>query len=246
MIENLFVKTFKRRIKPFLKILAALDFVLDLQTPNSKDLLPHLKNSKSQNFQDLFVLSHLELKRKGYFVEFGASNGIDLSNTFLLEYQFEWTGILAEPARSWHEALCKNRPNAIVEKLCIWKASDLLLPFNETMNKDLSTLDAFSDVDDHREIRQKGKKYDVTTISLIDLLAKNGAPNHIDYLSIDTEGSELEILTAFDFDRYTFGVITCEHNYTANREDIYKLLTSKGYTRKYQELSLWDDWYVKD
>lgn len=209
-------------------------------------LLPYLKNSKSQNFQDLFVLSQLGLKRKGFFVEFGASNGIDLSNTFLLEYQFEWNGILAEPAKYWHKALRKNRPKAIVEELCIWKVSDLQLPFNETMNKDLSTLDSLSNVDHHRDTRQDGTKYNVTTISLNDLLAKNGAPNYIDYLSIDTEGSELEILAAFDFERYTFGVITCEHNYTPNREQIYNLLTSKGYIRRYEKLSLWDDWYVKE
>ena len=55
-----------------------------------------------------------------------------------------------------------------------------------------------------------------------------------------------EILAAFDFDKYSFSVITCEHNYTSAREKIFELLTSKGYTRKFEELSLWDDWYVKN
>jgi hypothetical protein len=177
MVENLFIKTFKGSIKAFFKIFgvmiikkesltfliaqefpkAALDFVLDLQTPNSKDLLPYLTNSKSQNFQDLFVLSQLGIKRNGYFVEFGASNGIDLSNTFLLEYQFEWSGILAEPAKYWSEALRKNRPNAIVEELCVRKVSDLHLPFNETTIEEHSTLDVFSESDLHGNERQGGK-----------------------------------------------------------------------------------------
>ena len=76
-----------------------------------------------------------------------------------------------------------------------------------------------------------------------DLLNKYDAPDVIDYLSIDTEGSELDILTAYDFSRI-FKVITVEHNYTDNREKIHDLLSSKGYVRIMENLSKWDDWYV--
>jgi FkbM family methyltransferase len=191
------------------------------------------------------VLSQLNLKKEGYFVEFGATNGIDISNTLLLEKEFGWKGILAEPAKFWHESLRQNRPLAFIEEKCIWTESNLQLIFNETENTDLSTLDAFSALDSHRELRQNGEKYEVTTISLIDLLDKYSAPKTIDFLSIDTEGSEFEILNAFDFEKYSFNVIACEHNYTDSREKIYKLLVSKGYIRKYEKISLWDDWYVK-
>ena len=54
-------------------------------------------NIKSQINQDIFVLYTLDWKREGYFVEFGATNGIDLSNTYLLEKNFGWKGILSEP-----------------------------------------------------------------------------------------------------------------------------------------------------
>ncbi|MBK7635080.1 MAG: FkbM family methyltransferase [Saprospiraceae bacterium] len=60
---------------------------------------------------------------------------------------------------------------------------------------------------------------------------------HIDYLSIDTEGSEYDILSSFNFDRYTFGIITVEHNYTAYRDRIKDLLESKGYRRVLTNLS---------
>jgi hypothetical protein len=76
------------------------------------------------------------------------------------------------------------------------------------------------------------------------LLKKYDAPNQIDYLSIDTEGSELEILNAFDFSKYSFGVITVEHNHTPQRELLYSLLTSKGYKRIFETVSNIDDWYV--
>ena len=53
----------------------------------------------SQLRQDLFVLNELDFKENGYFVEFGATDGIKLSNSYLLEKSFNWNGILAEPAR---------------------------------------------------------------------------------------------------------------------------------------------------
>lgn len=230
---------------PRIPLTQGLIFLLSLQSTHVKDIYPILSKCRSQNYQDLFVLSEFGLKKQGFFVEFGASNGLDFSNSFLLENDFGWSGILVEPARIWHEALRRNRPKAIIEESCVWRISDSLMIFNQTIDGNLSTLDAFSSSDSHRELRQSGNKYEVRTISLTDLLDKYSAPKTIDYLSIDTEGSEFEILNAFDFDRYSFSMITCEHNYTPARDKIHKLLTSKGYVRKYEELSLWDDWYVK-
>ena len=67
----------------------------------------------------------------------------------------------------------------------------------------------------------------------------------IDYLSIDTEGSELDILNNFDFNSYQFRVITCEHNYSSNRDKIYNLLSNNGYKRVMTDISQFDDYYIK-
>ena len=87
-------------------------------------------------------------------------------------------------------------------------------------------------------------EYGVPTISLGDLLAEHNAPDQIDYLSVDTEGSEFYILSALDFSKYQFKVITVEHNYTDTREKVYELLTKNGYIRILEGFSQWDDWYV--
>lgn len=224
-----------------------LEFIRALGPANYELTVSMLRKSKSQLRQDLFVLSETEYTKKvgGYFVEFGATNGIDLSNTHLLETEFSWTGILAEPAKLWEKQLKTNRPNASIETLCVWKDSNSKLIFNETDVPELSTIDIYSDKDGHRNTRLASRKYEVQTISLNDLLVKHRAPRHIDYLSIDTEGSEYEILKAFDFNQFSIRIITVEHNYAPQREMIFDLLTAHGYIRKYEEVSAFDDWYIK-
>lgn len=202
------------------------------------------EKSSSQIGQDMFVLAELGFKRDGYFVEFGATNGKDLSNTYMLEKEMGWTGIVAEPAMVWRDDLINNRICKISFD-CVWSKSDEMLEFNEVAAAELSTIQSFTESDGHAQSRAEGRKYNVYTVSLMDLLSQFNAPKDIDYLSIDTEGSEYEILSAFDFDAYNIKVITCEHNFTPMRQKLFDLLTSKGYTRKYQEFSSFDDWYVK-
>ena len=220
-----------------------LTFLKTMNSSCQASCLDLLAESKSQLRQDLFVLSELGFKKSGFFVEFGATNGVDLSNSFLLEKQFGWDGILAEPAKMWHSALDINR-NVFIEKRCVWKVSGETLSFNETEVGELSTIDDFSNSDEHKSLRENGKRYNVESISLNELLDSCNAPSIMDYLSIDTEGSELEILEKFDFNRYKFRVITCEHNFTSNREKVHDLLSKNGYQRKFEEISKFDDWYV--
>ena len=201
-----------------------------------------LGESLSQLNQDLFVLGETGWKRDGYFVEFGATDGRSFNNTWLLEKAFGWTGILAEPARIWRHALENSGRTAHLEFDCVWSKSGETLNFSEASWGELSTLEAFYSTDGHQ--RRRTGSYPVRTISLNDMLARHQAPREIDYLSIDTEGSEYDILQALDFERYRFRCITCEHNFTANREPIHNLLTAHGYQRKFTEHSQFDDWYV--
>lgn len=204
----------------------------------------YLHLSKSQILQDLFVLHELGEKEDGYFVEFGATNGIDSSNSYMLEKFYNWNGILAEPGRIWHENLRENR-RCKIDHRCVWSQTGQDLEFNQVNEPELSTINAYSGADRYRQYREAGLKYYVKTISLNDLLRTHDAPPEIDYMSIDTEGSEYQILSAFDFEKYHIKIITCEHNYTDARDKLFSLLSAKGYVRKFQEFSEVDDWYVK-
>ncbi|MGN6605040.1 MAG: FkbM family methyltransferase [Ginsengibacter sp.] len=199
--------------------------------------------SKAQLFQDLLALYLTKEKRKGFFVDFGATDGIELNNTYLLEKEYQWSGILAEPARVWDNSLRRNR-NCFIDSRCVWSTSGELLLFNETENAILSSINSFSDIDFLSDERINKASYEVPTVSLEDLLKTYNAPYDIDYLSIDTEGAEFDILQAFNFEHYSVKIITVEHNYTDKREQICDLLTMNGYKRIFDKVSHFDDWYI--
>ena len=202
-----------------------------------------MSDARGQFFQDLWVLFELDEKRGGYFVDFGASNGEILSNTWLLENHHGWTGILAEPNPVNHESL-KVR-HAILDTRCVYAASGEKMEFHATDNAVLSTLAKFSDSDFHASTRQARRSITVETVSLDDLLDEHDAPEIIDYLSMDTEGSEYDILAAYSF-RRRFRCISVEHNFTPARETIDRLLRSKGYVQRFAYASKSDNWYVHE
>lgn len=204
-------------------------------------VLKNLHLTRAQICQDLLVLFLTQEKKGGYFIEFGATDGLCLSNTYLLESRYGWSGILAEPAKKWHENLKINRL-CIIDTRCVYTTSGLELEFLEAPTGELSTISNFASSDLHN--RKNSQSYKVTSISLMDLLMEHNAPNEIDYLSIDTEGSEYEILKAFDFSLYQIKIISVEHNFTPMRQTIYELLSKNGYKRIFEEFSQWDDWYI--
>ena len=253
-MQTVFKKGFNFCVSQIIKTGWFNDFFTSSQTHenDSKSLFKLLSNSslieghsQAQLKQDIFVLLLKDFKKNGFFVEFGATNGVELSNTHLLEKSYGWTGILAEPDAQWHEALSENRA-AQIEHACVWKCSGESLKFSSVENAEYSTISTFVGDDVHSEKRKGCAEYTVPSISLVDLLKKHNAPKTIDYLSIDTEGSEFEILRAFDFNAYHIDIITCEHNFSARREDIYQLLLGNGYRRVFTSLSQVDDWYIRN
>ena len=124
------------------------------------------------------VLDQLKFKKDGFFVEFGAGNGKDFSNTYLLEKIYNWNGILSEPCKSFHQELVKNR-KCKINFNAVSNRSGLNVGFKEFKNKHYSKIN-----NDKKNI-----SYFVKTISLIDLLNSYECPKEFDYLSIDTEVS---------------------------------------------------------
>lgn len=197
--------------------------------------------SYSQINQDLNVLQFYNHKKFGYFVDIGANDGIYLSNTYLLEKKYNWNGICVEPIPDLYDTLIKNR-SSICEKEALYSISGQELEFkicDETVYSGFSeTMLSHLDI-----VNSNYKTLKVITNTLTDILDRNNAPLFIDYLSLDTEGSEYDILLGINFNKYSFGIIHVEHNnIESNRLNLKEILTSNGYI--YVKENKWDDIYI--
>ena len=204
-----------------------------------------IRFSQAQVAQDIWASYENDGKKGGYFVDFGATNGTTLSNSLMLERQFGWSGIVSEPNPIFHERLHKTRKCHISTK-CVHSISRETLPFICSTRPMMSRL-ANTTGKMEAPLEERGEVesvVEVETISLNDLLDEYSAPKEIDFISIDTEGSELEILSAFDFSKRFVHTFAIEHNYEPRRKGLLDLMEKSGYVRRFPELSLFDDWYI--
>lgn len=211
----------------------------------SGDELERLRKlSPSQLGQDLYVLEKTNYKRNGFFVEFGATDGVILSNTYLLEKEFEWEGICAEPNPKFLQRLRQNR-NCIVTDACITGKTGEKINF--ILADEYGGIDGFSTKGLHKSkvenYKQANEVVELKGVSLNDFLLANNAPRKIEYISIDTEGNEYSILKNFPFDDWDVFAFSVEHNHGEDKQKIRNLMEDHGYDMYPLE---WDDMYFKD
>ena len=224
---------------------------------DNKDLLKNFIDSfdkiekvYSQLYQDAFASFLIGDKYDKSYLEFGATDGLDLSNSYLLENSYNWKGVLSEPSIQWHELLKRNRKNTQIITKCIWKESGKKLDFFMSDNGELSTLKDFVENDKtsipaNTDLRKKsGKMISVETISLNDVIKEYFSDICPSYISIDTEGSEYEILKSFDLNYYRPKLFTIEHNFTENESKIDEYLFNNNYVRIFKKLTAFDGWYI--
>tara|TARA_B100000401_G_scaffold366579_1_gene264815 strand:- start:82 stop:924 length:843 start_codon:yes stop_codon:yes gene_type:complete len=249
----------KTNLDPFECLIQAFDqnALIDDNFDILKKFINYLKSIEysqykigSQIYQDIFASFIIGDKFEKTFLEFGATDGLDISNSYLLENSFNWKGVLAEPSPQWHEALKKNRKNSKIITNCIWKESEKTLDFFMSDFGSLSTIKDFVENDKisiptNTEIRKKsGTTISVKTISLNDVIKKYFCSICPSYISIDTEGSEYEILKTFDLNNFRPKVFTIEHNHTENESKLDELLITNGYIRIFRKLTTFDAWYI--
>ena len=232
-------------------------FQQEVLIDDNKNLLSNfissIKNKndiKSQLYQDVFASFVIGDKFDKTFFEFGATNGIDLSNSYMLETSLNWKGALSEPSPQWHSELKKNRPNSNIITECIWSESDKELDFFVSNVGVLSSLNDFKESDKismpgNTSARLKnGKIVSVKTISLNQVVEKEFKFKPPSYISVDTEGSEYEILKVFDFKRFRPVVFTIEHNFTELQLKIDELMKANDYLRVFRKITTFDAWYI--
>lgn len=202
----------------------------------------------SQIGQDKWVHSVLGNKRDGYFIELGACDGVHYSNTLFFEKELGWNGICIEPNDNYIPSLQRNRKC----KLC-----NNLVYSEEGRTLEFALCDTASGVVDENIGPFTNTSHTVmkTTTTLYKILEFFEAPKIIDYLSLDVEGQEYNILSTFPFDTYKFRCITVEHNAPhigPQQQQLIRILLEKNgykYIKGNDDIHNWghgpiDDFYV--
>lgn len=213
--------------------------------------------------QDKFVNEHIfKNKKRGVFIDIGAYDGVESSNTLFFEESLEWTGVCVEPLPDAFKKLKTNRKNSISLNKCALDHSgkELFMHVNpkvkpcsktdknrtsnyEKMSGLVSSYSPYNKkiIDDIIGTYGGNKKlFEVECVHINDILSIINNKS-IDLLSIDTEGSEFKILSSINFKKYFIDVIICEVLNDAKTK-ILTLLNNVGY-KKIKEVGY--DWVFK-
>lgn len=201
-----------------------------------------LNNSQAQLSQDLIYLNEFGEKKNGYFIEIGASDGILNSNTYLFEKVFQWKGLLIESNEEIINELVKNRPNSKVIKSFVSGESEKKYTYFKAKHfSEINGIEKKLGFETFYDSKEEVYSKNIKTIFI-----ENNVPASIDFMSIDIEGLEIEILENIDFNQFSFKMICIEHNYDNLKCDkIDQILNKHNYTRKYENFSKWDYFYFK-
>ena len=172
-------------------------------------------------------------KRNGVFVDIGASDGVTISNTHYLEQELGWTGIAIEPIPSVFLKLKKNRSCHLVNGCVTTRPGKA--KFIEVVNgvDMLSTLAINNTGLTARRLRNSAKRHGSVLKEIdvdchtFEMLVDRFGVSEIDFLSVDTEGGELDILKSIDFDKNPIKIISVENNYYTG--SIREFLEHKGF-----------------
>jgi len=190
-----------------------------------------LKNESkySQFGQDSFVLDYFNNKRNGIFIDIGAYDGVSLSNTYYLEKELGWTGICFEPIPNIFNKLEKNRNCVKIMAGVSNKSGPEIFTYIIGHGEMLSGITQDYDTKHLQLIKEVGginEELSLKTVVLDDILEEYKI-YEIDYLSLDTEGSELKILKSINWDKFNIKVMTIENAY--NKFEQTDFVLSKGY-----------------
>ena len=178
-----------------------------------------IKNELSLDFkgyscQDLIAYIYFNGKTSGFFIDIGAFDGVTISNTYTLE-QLGWEGICIEPIPEIYSLLQENRKchkyNVAVSSATTSDANFL------KVSKQLGLSGLAQQMPERikKGLEKRGLEVEQITVNTMtfDKIIKNHPDvDHVDFLSIDVEGGELDVLDTIDFERYRFGLITIENN----------------------------------
>jgi len=214
-----------------------MQFIIGLYRGGIKDKIMEFT---SQIGQDKWVCEYFNYKKGGYFLDIGANDGVYFSNTLYLEKELGWKGLCVEAGKTPFRKLVKNR------------TCDCTYVFVSDEEK---MVDFKEFIYDKYKRRKKNTVQTVQTIQSLPLaiLLKNyEVPKVIDYVSIDVEGFDYQVLLGFPFDKYEVILWTIEHNLyfgsSVQKDNIKNIMFKNGYVFAKENMgdktNIFEDWYI--
>ena len=189
----------------------------------------YFKKYYGKNKLDKQIKSYLNFNN-GFFVELGAHDGISQSNTFYYEKNKNWNGILIEPTP---HIFLRSKKNFYFNRACVsfnFKKNfiELIYASLKTFSPQFMTKKRQTEHTARSELTINDKifTYKVRAVTLNSILIKAKAPKIIDFLSLDTEGAEFEVLNGIDFKRFSFRYMLIETYYFSK---LKKFFLKKNY-----------------
>lgn len=175
----------------------------------------------------------------GFFVELGANDGFSQSNSYYFELKRGWQGVLIEP--SPHNFLAcyelRGKRSKVHCNACVgYDYTDRfveidyanLMSVSKGLDLDLESAESHIDTaQKHLRPGEKSFSFGAIAKPLSDILDESNAPAIIDFLSLDVEGAELEVLKGVDFSKHKFKFILVE---CRDIERLRSFLEGKGYS----------------
>lgn len=184
----------------------------------------------------------------GVFLEIGADDGIDKSNTKFFEESLGWTGLCVEPSPKRFSLLEKNRTCACEQVALSDKVGTTDFFDISGWGKGLSGIVENYDPRHADRVRQEirhpqnaGSEIITVNTEILENLLEKHMIYHVDFCSIDTEGSELDIIKTIDFKKYKIDMFMIENNY--NDRNVKEYLEKNNY--KFITRLKIDDVYVR-
>lgn len=207
--------------------------------------------SFAQEGEDMILARYFENKEKGVFIDVGSHHPYRFSNTFLF-YMKGWRGINIDPLPESKILFDQYRPED--ENYCVGISnSESTLTYYMFNEPALNTFDKSEA--SRKDGIDNGRYYIIDKISTLTQKLSKTLDNskfdlsQIDFLSIDVEGFDIDVLESNDWEKYQPKMILIEElntNITTviEKSNIYKYLTSKGYNLYYKTVNT--SFYVKN
>lgn len=215
-----------QKIRAWSRVLAGLPDVLCYGrylvcrkcTGSTRRLLDNL-TSMSQSLQDVWLMQHVFAgKRVGTFVEIGAYDGTSYSNCALLEGAFGWRGLCIEPNPTVFGLLRSHRTVEALNVAVGRQSGSMRFRIAGMLSGIVASYEDQHRARVEREFGADASEnvVDVPVRDLASILAERGI-RHIDYMSIDVEGGERDVLDSLAASGVPVTALTLENNY-ASRE----------------------------